>query len=76
MYFLLKNLEEIDHALLYQCMNTYGCNCENTQCPYYNKELDECEQVEIFKKSLDIVKNFLEKHKENIEKALNKVNQK
>ena len=85
MYFLLKNLEEINDAtddeaieeinetLLYQCVNIFGCRCE--KCPYYNKALKKCESVEIFSTSLENIKNFLEKNKENIEKTLDKSNQ-
>ena len=73
MYFLLKNLEEINKILLYQCVNVYGCHCE--KCPYYNKALKKCESVEIFSTSLENIKNFLEKNKENIEKTLDKSNQ-
>ena len=73
MYFLLKNLEEINKILLYQCVNVYGCHCE--KCPYYNKALKKCESVEIFSTSLENIKNFLEKNKENIEKMLDKSNQ-
>ena len=73
MYFLLKNLEEINKILLYQCVNVYGCHCE--KCPYYNKALKKCESVEVFSTSLENIKNFLEKNKENIEKTLDKSNQ-
>jgi hypothetical protein len=72
MYFLVKNLEEINQTLLYQCVNVYGCHCE--KCPYYHKALDKCESVEIFSASLENIKYFLEKNQKNIEKTLDKSN--
>ena len=59
--------------LLYQCVNEFGCHCEN--CPYHNKTLDKCKQVEEFVAGYEKIKNFLEKNKKILEKTLDKSNE-
>lgn len=66
MYFLIKNLEEIDTILLNQCVGQYGCNCE--KCPYSNgnPNFDNCDAVVEFRANYKKLKKFLEKYEKNI----------